>query len=179
MRANRYLGFLGLVLVIGAVFSAMPSKAQTSNSTQTLPKPKGRVILTVTGAITNTNAPGVAQFDIEMLDAITASTIKTSMPWYKQPTTFAGPSLSDLLSTVGAPGSTLSVTALNDFKVVIPVEDARKYQPIVAMRLEGKPMSVRDKGPLFMVYPFDARPELKNDTFYSRSIWQIANITVK
>ena len=40
-------------------------------------------------------------------------------------------------------------------------------------------MPVRDKGPLFIIYPFDANPELKSQTYYSRSVWQVAKIVVK
>lgn len=30
-----------------------------------------------------------------------------------------------------------------------------------------KPLSVRDKGPLFLIYPFDQYPELRNKLYYS------------
>ena len=44
--------------------------------------------------------------------------------------------------------------------------------------LDGTPMPVRDKGPLFAVYPFDAQPELRNAVYYSRSAWQLKSIEV-
>jgi len=37
---------------------------------------------------------------------------------------------------------------------------------------------VRDKGPLFMIYPFDAQPELRSAVYYSRSVWQLSEIEV-
>jgi hypothetical protein len=40
-------------------------------------------------------------------------------------------------------------------------------------------MPVRDKGPLFIIYPFDSKPELKSQTFYGRAVWQVAKIVVK
>ena len=39
-------------------------------------------------------------------------------------------------------------------------------------------MAVRDRGPLFVVYPFDAQPELRNAVYYSRSAWQLKSIEV-
>ena len=39
-------------------------------------------------------------------------------------------------------------------------------------------MSVRDKGPLFVIYPFDEAPELNNETYYGRSAWQVKSIEV-
>jgi hypothetical protein len=41
------------------------------------------------------------------------------------------------------------------------------------------PMPVRDKGPLFVIYPFDAQPELRNAIYYSRSAWQLRSIEVR
>ncbi len=46
------------------------------------------------------------------------------------------------------------------------------------MKLNDQPMSVRDKGPLFLVYPFDLNPELYNEKYFSRSVWQIKEIEV-
>ena len=37
----------------------------------------------------------------------------------------------------------------------------------------------RDKGPLFTIYPFDAREELRNAIYYSRSAWQLRTIEVR
>jgi hypothetical protein len=39
-------------------------------------------------------------------------------------------------------------------------------------------MSVRDKGPLFLVYPFDKDQGLFNEKYFSRSVWQIKDIEV-
>jgi hypothetical protein len=40
-------------------------------------------------------------------------------------------------------------------------------------------MAVREKGPLFIIYPFDSAPELKNARYYSRSAWQLKAIEVR
>jgi hypothetical protein len=39
-------------------------------------------------------------------------------------------------------------------------------------------MSVRDKGPLWVIYPYDAVPEYKSERIYARSIWQLVSIEV-
>ena len=43
----------------------------------------------------------------------------------------------------------------------------------------GEPMSVRDKGPLWVVYNFDSNPEFQTEVMYSRSIWQLDRIVVE
>ncbi|MCC2664519.1 MAG: oxidoreductase, partial [Geminicoccaceae bacterium] len=45
------------------------------------------------------------------------------------------------------------------------------YPVILALKRDGAYMPVRDKGPLFIVYPYDSSPELKHQNYYSRSAW--------
>ena len=35
------------------------------------------------------------------------------------------------------------------------------------------------KGPLFIVYPFDRKPELATPTYYDRSAWQLQRLEIK
>ena len=84
-----------------------------------------------------------------------------------------------LLDAVGAQGQTLQMVALNDYAVNVPVSDAREFGPLLATHIDGKVLGVRDKGPLFLIYPFDAKPETRADQYYGRSIWQITRITVQ
>jgi hypothetical protein len=136
-------------------------------------------LLTVTGAITNTNAKAMASFDLDMLKAMPAVTFKTTTNWTKGETTFTGVSLKALLAAIGAKGQNLHASALNDYAVDIPVSDAVDNGPIIAYLLDGKPMSLRDKGPLWVIYPFDANPAYKNEEIYSRAIWQLSKIDVQ
>jgi hypothetical protein len=39
-------------------------------------------------------------------------------------------------------------------------------------------MPVRDKGPLFIVYPYDSDTRLQSQTYYSRSAWQVCKLLV-
>jgi hypothetical protein len=164
--------WLALVLVFLGPFSA-------SAQTGALAAPKGKVILTVSGAISNSNRAALAVLDAAMIDALPVHAIKTNTPWYKKPVTFSGPLLADVLKLVGAKGNTLVIKALNDYLVKVPSDDANLYQVILARKADGKVLSVREKGPLFLMYPFDTKPELKNDIYYGRSIWQIASISVQ
>ena len=68
---------------------------------------------------------------------------------------------------------------MNDYSTVIPAEDFSKHNVILAIRKDGEYMPVRDKGPLFIVYPYDADPELKSQKYYSRSAWQVKELRVK
>lgn len=62
----------------------------------------------------------------------------------------AGPLGAAILDAVGATGQTLNVIALNDYSAELPAQDLRDYTVIFATQIDGKQLSVRDKGPLFM-----------------------------
>ena len=72
----------------------------------------------------------------------------------------------------------LRVTALNDYVTEIPVADFRDNPVILATAIDGKSLSVREKGPIFIIYPFDEQPSLNNETYYGRSAWQVKSIEV-
>lgn len=91
-----------------------------------------------------------------------------------------GVSLRLLAERMGAgAGSVLQLAALNDYAVTVPWSDLVRYDPIVAYQRNGVALSVREKGPMMLIYPFDAYPELHAQQYLNRSIWQIHAITVK
>ncbi|MDH6268944.1 hypothetical protein M2360_004364 [Rhizobium sp. SG_E_25_P2] len=143
-----------------------------------LDKPTGDVILTVTGAIDDLNAAAAAEFDIAMLEKLPGRTATLETPWTQGKVTFSGPFVAELMKAVGAHGKMLRVTALNDYTVEVPASDATDIKTILATRMNDEPMSVRDKGPLFLIYPFDLDPSLYNEKYFSRSVWQIKSIEV-
>jgi hypothetical protein len=145
---------------------------------QALEKPAGEVLLTIAGRVRNPNDGPRANFDMGMLEALPQASFATRTPWYAQARRFTGPLLRDVLAAAGAQGGTLRLVALNDYRVDMPFEDAQRHDVIVARLLDDKPMAVRDKGPLFVIYPFDARPELRSAIYYSRSAWQLRTIEV-
>ncbi|MDH4052369.1 MAG: molybdopterin-dependent oxidoreductase [Rubrivivax sp.] len=134
--------------------------------------------LVIRGRLRRPNAGTVARFDLDALMQLPQTSFTTHTPWYASARRFTGPLLRDVLARVGAEGSTLRMTALNDYRVDVPMQDAQRHDVILALLLDGAPMAVRDKGPLFMIYPFDAQPELRSAVYYSRSVWQLSEIEV-
>ncbi len=141
-----------------------------------LVSPKGDVILTVTGLLQKTNADDSAEFDLEMLEALDNTTIETSTIWTEGDHVFQGVSLAVLAEELGIEGTALRATAINDYTVEIPLSDAVVGGAIVAYMMDGKPMSVRDKGPLWVIYPYDSNADYRSEVVYSRSIWQLDRI---
>lgn len=142
--------------------------------------PVGRVILEVTGNIGNANTPeGDADFDTAMFEALETHTIETDTPWTDGLNTYEGPLFRDLYELVGGNGTTLVATALNEYSVEIPVQDILDHDVILAMRINGERMSIRDRGPLWVIYPWTEKQELRTEIIYSRSIWQVSRIEIK
>lgn len=144
-----------------------------------LATPKGEVILTVSGEISKTNGDGVAQFDLDMLRALPAETFTTTTIWTNGPQQFKGVPLRALLDELGATGQILRSIAINAYEVQIPATEAQAGAPIIAYELNGNTMSVRDKGPLWIVYPYDSDPRFRTEVVYSRSIWQLDQIIIE
>ena len=140
--------------------------------------PVGPVILTISGKIGEKNTGNAARFDLAMLEKLPQKTFTTHTPWYPKPVMFQGPLLRDLLSTVKARGSILKALALNDYQTAIPFDDANQFDVIVAHRMNGEPIPIRTKGPLFIVYPFDTSEALRASTYYERSAWQLKSLIV-
>lgn len=143
-----------------------------------LAAPTGKVVLEVSGTLAHTNQAGIAAFDLDMLEALESRTTVTATPWYDGTRSFSGPLGKALIDAVGATGTTLRVTAINDYVTEIPLADFLDHPVILATRLDGEHMSVREKGPIFVIYPFDEAPELNNETYYGRSAWQVKSIEV-
>jgi hypothetical protein len=164
-------------MAVALLLSVFPLVAAAGQSS--LSQPQGIPLLTITGAITETNIDGSAQFDTDLFTALPRHKTTTSTPWYDAPRTFEGPLLRDVLAAVGATGKMLRVEALNDYAALIPVSDVIENNVILADRIDGKPIPVRERGPLFIIYPFDERPALNAEEYYQRSVWQVRSIEVQ
>jgi hypothetical protein len=146
---------------------------------QPLPRPAGEVILTVDGAIENKNGPDGALFDRAMLEALGLQRLRTSSPWTDGVVEFEGVPARAVMRAVGARGQRVIASALNDYQVDIPLEDFEDYPVLFALKMDGHELTVRDRGPIWIVYPRDDYPELRNERVNARWVWQLSGLTVE
>ena len=165
-------------MAAGAIvtFSVLPVFAETLQSS--LPAPQGKPVLRIGGKISVHNEGDEAVFDIAMLDALENSSFSTSTPWTDGVSKWEGVRLDVLMKAVGASGDTVRATALNDYVADVPLADIGKDQALLAMRRDGQLMAISDKGPLFILYPFDGNASLRQQNVYMRCAWQIARLDV-
>lgn len=135
-------------------------------------------VLTITGAVSQSNTGDAWEFDMSALKALPSASFVTTTTWTEGDQRFDGVPLIALMEHVGSSGNALRAVALNDYSVSIPMSDAVNGGPIVAYMRNGSEMSVRDKGPLWIIYPFDDNETYKTEEYYSRSIWQLDRIEV-
>lgn len=140
--------------------------------------PAGEIVLTVSGDIKVTYTDGSVAFDMAMLEELGTTTFETTTIWTEGLQTFVGVELQSLLKALGVDSGTLRASVANDYAVEIPVSDAVESGPIIAFCRNGTKMSLREKGPLWIVYPFDNNTEYQSELIYSRSIWQLDRIEV-
>lgn len=157
--------------------------AATPSEPQPLREPVDNPILTVSGNISNTNAvtadgASVARFDLPMLEELGLTTINTTTNWTEGVVSFEGVLFSDLLDAVGASGTTVHAVAINDYAVDLEIAELRQYPVLLAFRRDGELMRVRDKGPIWVVYPRDDYPELMDEANNIKWIWQLDRIAV-
>ena len=172
------LAFAGRVwrtLVLGLCLAAAGVAARADDLLQ----PAGPVLLTVSGQIKHTNAAGEARFDRAMLESLGLVSLVTRTAWTEGPQVFEGVPARALLAAVGAVGGTAHAVALNDYEMDIPVSDFSDYEVLIALKMNGSYMRVRDKGPLWVVYPRDQYPELDRPEVWSRWVWQLKRIEVR
>lgn len=160
---------LNLILVFGLGTAAFA---------EDIPAPAGDVLLSVVGEIAVTNVEDTLQLDFAALSELDSTAFETTTIWTEGAHIFQGVSLHVFAELVGAEAGTFLATAINDYTVEIPVSDAVEGGPIIAYLMDGEEMSVRDKGPLWIIYPYDSSADYRSEVIYSRSIWQLDRIEV-
>lgn len=174
-RTKAFLRGLAVIAALGAILLA----GGMSRAADALPRPAGKVILTVSGAIDRTNAPGKAQFDLAMLQALGLQQVTTTTNWTDGKQVFEGVLARKVLEAVGAHGTTVAAAAIDDYSVDIPVADFESYPVLLALTMNGTAMTAKDKGPVWIVYPRDDYPALADPKMDLRWVWQLKALVVK
>jgi len=162
--------FLALVLVcFGGLYSA-PSVA--------LEPATGKVLLTISGNIKNTNAGDEAHIDQAILDSLPVTRFKTATEWDDGVIEFEGVTVKHLLEHIGAGGAKFTALAIDGYEVEFMGVDVDTYPVLIAYKQDGKPLTVRTLGPLRIMFPYDDHPELHTQANLTLSVWQLINMRV-
>jgi hypothetical protein len=176
---------LGTLAGCGSVAVAKPAYAQVSAETlrapDAIPVPAGDVVLTVSGDIGKANSGSTLRVDLATVERMGLVKYTVHDPWLDADHEFSGVLLADVLDTVGASaGATrMHFVAIDDYEVEISIADARKWPVLLATRMDGQLMSVEDKGPLRVVFPYDQFPEIDRLAYKDLWIWSLESLEVR
>lgn len=114
----------------------------------------------------------------EAIAALPQHEIATATEFTDGRPVFRGPLARDVLKAPA--GATVAVMrAVNDYTVEIPLSDFADYDVVLATHMNGAPLSRRDKGPIWVMYPLDSHAELASPVYVNRLIWQLASVAFK
>lgn len=180
MRRKRPLLVLTSI-VCGALALALAIPAPTQGGAgilpdlMKLPEPRGSVILEITGRSGGRSIN--AKFDRARLEALGKHTITTTTSWHDGTHVFEGVLARDVMAAVGAEDATsVTAVALNEYEISIPAIEFERYDVLFAWSMDGTPMTPRDKGPLWIVYPKLDHAELQDEIYDSRWVWQLQRL---
>ncbi len=176
--------FLGALVIVAAL-------ATHANA---MDKPKGPAVLTIIGAIGETNRPAfndfedgvlkfherrfdkAAVFDLAMLEALSMHEVTIKYAEWPKPFRFEGPWLKDVLKAVGAKPTSVSVLALDGFASELKAADLDAFDWILALKRDGRYLDLGQRGPLWLVY---ARRDGKAYTAEDEQRWPWAAFLIE
>ena len=171
-----------LVRALGFLLVGICLSTDLANAAAHIPKACRRdVFVTISGKIgrTTNSANNAYEMSEREFLALPTSTVTTSTQWTPK-SDFAGPLLSKVLDEADAKGKKLRLVALDDFSVEVDADYLEKYGTILATSKDGVRLTIRDFGPIFVMYPRDSfREELDTPAATSYLVWQLCGIEVE
>ena len=123
-------------------------------------------------------APGApARVSVDELEQLEQAGYETFNPFVKATNRYAGVLLRTLVTSYGAPGvSRIVLTAIDDYQTEFTAEEWGAWDILLATRVDGERMGVKEQGPAKIVLPYDQQPELNQREYNRKWIWMIKSI---
>ena len=163
--------------------------------TDAIPAPTDDILLTVTGDFSavqaaETNAENLSEerssersivMDRASIEAVGTVEYTVEDPFEKEESAFQGVLFRDLLSLwqVSQAAEHLTMTALNDYQVQVPISLLEDYPIMLALKQNGEVMTRDYRGPAMLVAPIDQYPAVQELAKREYWIWQIKTIHIE
>ena len=120
---------------------------------------------------------GFSEADLLALPQVT---IRTRTEFTDGVVEFIGPLARDAVAFVATgTAANIHLVAANDYAIDIPLSDIADYDVILAMQANGERLTMRDKGPIWLMYPLDDHEEMQDPVFNNRLIWQLTTMELR
>jgi hypothetical protein len=165
---------LVLVLAVMLLSTLSPALAQSAGGAVAVDLPRQTSSAPALEIVTPAGRVSLSLADLESLPL---HRVTTATFWPDDDGTYEGPLMADVLRRAGIDGAAaLRLTARDGFSQVIPRQDWMRWPLLLATRRDGKPMSIRQKGPLRVIYPRDSDKELTDPVYRLRWVWLLKSI---
>lgn len=140
------------------------SQVQTSQVQTSQPNQSNRILMDQT----HLHALGLVEYAVED-------------PFEQTTNTFRGVLFRDLLELwqVAPDAKMLTITALDDYQVQVPISILKEYPILLAQQQNGEMMTRDYRGPVMLVTPLTQYPSVKELSNQYQWIWQITKIHVE
>lgn len=109
--------------------------------------------------------------DDAALAALPQTQFKTATPWTTDMHDYRGPTLAAVLAAQGVKNvGKIAVSALNGYQQVVDLTLVRHE--------DGKPLTRRNKGPLWLLIPLSSYPKLDIPLIHNCMVWQVTRIEI-
>ncbi len=156
---------------------------------------RGPALLTVAGAITNSNRPAfdphvdaffgaheqafdkAFAFDRAALEALPQVALRATAEMWPATVAAKGPRLRDVLAAAGAaPDATVTLVALDGYAVVLDANARASATWVLAIDANGAPLGIGGRGPTWLL--FDTGDAVAGENIEARWAWSVFLIEV-
>ncbi|MGY6548675.1 MAG: molybdopterin-dependent oxidoreductase [Roseinatronobacter sp.] len=127
---------------------------------------------------------GVPQAEITIADlaALQQTEIVTSTVWTEAVDRYTGILLADLLRHHDLDAQALEghvdFTAIDGYTARIDFAMITDRAPVLAYLRNDEPMSLREQGPFWLIFPYDDEPDFRTESIYALSVWQVQGVDI-
>ena len=116
------------------------------------------------------------QLTLDDLSEMGSTELQTGTPWSEGVSAFTGVTGRRFVEALEAAGTEVVADAVNNYHVTVPFDVFNSDELLIAYARDGQPMSVREKGPLWIIFPFDSDPLYHSDTYKAYAIWSLIRL---
>lgn len=117
--------------------------------------------------------------DEAALAALPQVEFETATPWTPGTHRYRGPTLKSVLAAQQVDSaSAIDVAALNGYQQRVDLSLFAKVPLTLVRYQDDKPLTRRNKGPLWLLVPLSAHPDMDVSAIHNNMVWQVIRIEV-
>ncbi|WP_406568284.1 hypothetical protein [Aeromonas caviae] len=117
--------------------------------------------------------------DEAALAALPQVEFETATPWILGTHRYRGPTLKSVLAAQQVDSaSAIDVAALNGYQQRVDLSLFAKVPLTLVRYQDDKPLTRRNKGPLWLLVPLSAHPDMDVSAIHNNMVWQVIRIEV-